>query len=184
MAEPTDSELIADALAGRSQAFSALLDRHYMTIYRIAFKWSGNREDAEDIAQEVCVKLASILSSFDGRSAFTSWLYSVTLNAVRDHQRRNKRCQAKADAYSMVVENAAPADQEMATTLGQMWQAVKDLPARQRDAVLLTSAENLTHGEAALVMGCKESTVSWYLHEARKALKDLLGDGAGAHGDG
>lgn len=180
MADPTDSQLIEQALAGSSPAFAALLDRHYLTIYRIAFKWSGNQADAEDIAQEVCVKLASVLSTFDGRAAFSSWLYRVTLNVVRDHQRKCQRQKAKADAYAEVTQVSAPADQEMAATLGQMWQAVKGLPARQRDAVLLTSSENMTHGEAAAVMGCKESTVSWYLHEAKKALKDLLKD----HGDG
>ena len=86
-----DETLIARALGGDRRAFGQLVERHYDFIFRTACKWCGKVSDAEDVAQDVCVKLASILKSFDGRSAFTSWLYRVTLNAVRDMQRARSR---------------------------------------------------------------------------------------------
>ena len=174
MDNASDQDLISSALAGSSQAFSVLLERHYELIYRIAFKWCGNRADAEDVAQEVCVKLASVLKSFDGRAAFTSWLYRVTLNVVRDMQRGRKRQTAKADALASVAQTEQAADQEMETTASQIWQAVAGLPDKQRDAVMLVHAEGLNHAQAADILDCKESTVSWYVHEAKKALKALL----------
>ena len=80
----SDETLVARARGGDRKAFSELIERHYDFIHRTACKWLGRRQDAEDIAQEVCVKLSTAIQSFDGRAAFTSWLYRVTLNVVRD----------------------------------------------------------------------------------------------------
>ncbi len=166
--------LLALARAGDGDAFATLLDMHYDLIFRTAYKWSGNRSDAEDIAQEVCIKLAGSLSGFDGRSQFSSWLYRITLNAVRDGQRAQARRGRHLAALSQVSPEDAPPDQEDATAINELWAAVRRLPERQRDAVLLVYAEELPHAEAASILGCKEATVSWHIHEAKKALRGLL----------
>jgi RNA polymerase sigma factor (sigma-70 family) len=177
--EPDDGSagtgwLIARARNGDRAAFAQLVTAHYDFIFRTACKWSGRRSDAEDIAQEVCIKLAGALKSFDGRSAFTSWLYRVTLNAVRDHQRANARRGRNIDALAEVTGDSAEPDQEAAATMRQLWAAVVDLPDQQRDAVLLVYAEEKSHAEAADIMGVKEGTVSFHIHEAKKTLRGLL----------
>lgn len=169
-----DTVLVARAAGGDRLAFSALIERHYDFIYRVACKWSGTRSDAEDIAQEVCVKLASVLGSFDGRAAFTSWLYRVTLNAVRDQQRAQGRRGRHVERLSELQPSVAPPEQEEAATAGQLWAAVRALPRQQCDAVLLVYAEQLNHAEAGEIMGCKEATVSWHIHAAKKTLRGLL----------
>jgi RNA polymerase sigma factor (sigma-70 family) len=166
--------LVVRAQNGDGDAFAVLLEDHYELIHRTAWKWCGNRADAEDIAQDVCVKLGSALSSFDGRSAFSSWVYRITLNAVRDMQRAGKRRGKYADAYAEVTPDDQPAEQEEAATSGQLWAAVRALPEKQRDAVLLVYAEELSHAAAAEIMGIKEATVSWHVYEARKTLRGLL----------
>lgn len=166
--------LVARAQGGDRQAFAALIESHYDLIYRTALKWSGNRADAEDVAQEVCVKLASVLRSFDHRSAFSSWVYRITLNAVRDQQRSRMRSSRRADALALVSPEEHEPDQEAATMVSEMWAAVRLLPEKQRDAVLLVYSEEKSHAEAGEIMGCKEATVSWHIHEAKKTLKGLL----------
>lgn len=166
--------LIALAQAGDRMAFGRLVEEHYELIFRTAYKWSGKRSDAEDIAQEVCVKLASVIGSFDGRSAFSTWLYRVTLNAVRDLQRQQSRRGQQERALKLVSPEEHPPDQEETATMGQLWQAVRKLPERQRDAVLLVYAEDRSHAEAAEIMDCREATVSWHIFEAKRALKGLL----------
>lgn len=172
--EPLDADLVARAVGGEREAFSLLLERHYGLIYRIAYKWCGQQSDAEDVAQDVCVKLATALAGFDGRAAFTSWLYRIVLNAVRDLQRRGVRRDNRHLALKDVSESNSPAEQEEAVATAELWQAVRQLPDKQRDAVLLVYAEEMTHSEAAAVLGVKEGTVSSYVHEARKVLKGLL----------
>lgn len=166
--------LVSLAQRGDRRAFGTLVEQHYDLIFRTAYKWSGTRADAEDIAQEVCVKLATALAGFDGRSAFATWLYRVTLNAVRDVQRAKGRRGRQAAALALVTPGDRPADQEEQTTIGQLWAAVRRLPDKQRDAVLLVYAEDLSHAAAAAIMGCKEATVSWHIFEAKRGLKGLL----------
>lgn len=168
------SELIKRAVNGDGEAFGVIVEGHYDLIYRTAYKWSGNRSDAEDVAQDVCVKLATALRGFDGRSAFSSWLYRITLNAVRDMQRSRARQGRRADALALVTPGEAPPEQEDATAAAELWDAVRALPDQQRDAVLLVYAEDMSHREAGEIIGCKEATVSWHIHEAKKTLRGLL----------
>lgn len=75
--------LLACARAGDAAAFETLVATHYRYAFRIACRWLGHESDAEDVTQIVCMKLSETIRGFDGRAAFTSWLYKVTLNAVR-----------------------------------------------------------------------------------------------------
>ena len=178
-APPPDRPPPVEALAvrarnGDAQAFAELVEAHYERIYRTAWRWCGNRDDAEDIAQEVCVKLGQAIAGFDGRSAFSSWAYRITLNAVRDWQRAGQRRGRHLDAYAGIAPADQQAEQEAALIHGQLWEAVRRLPEKQRDAVLLVYAEELSHAEAADIMGIREATVSFHVHEARKTLRILL----------
>ena len=173
MHEQTDHGLIERARGGDGEAFSRLVERYYSTIFRIAYKWCGDRADAEDITQDVCVKLGHAIRGFKGTSAFSSWLYRVTLNAARDFQRARERRTRNVAAMALVAETEYAPDRETEMTRDQLWAMVRQLPDKQRDAVLLIFGEDLTHKQAADVMECAESTVSWHIHEAKKRLKDL-----------
>jgi RNA polymerase sigma-70 factor (ECF subfamily) len=169
----SDDALVARACAGDKRAFAALVARHYPMIHRLAWRCCGDRTEAEDIAQEVCVRIARALTGFEGRSSFPSWLYGITLNAARDAGRaRSRRAVAMQEAaVEAEIEAAAAADDGDDEAL---WQAVRGLPPRQRDAVMLVHVEGLTHREAADALGCAEATVSWHLFAARRQLKTML----------
>jgi RNA polymerase sigma-70 factor, ECF subfamily len=170
-----DQILAGQAAAGDRAAFAALLDRHYDRIHRLAWRWCGSRDQAEDIAQDVCVKLACAIRGFRGQSKFSTWLYSIAHSVTIDHIRRDQRIGAhEASNVVMLVEVADDITPEH-TLLGQeLWKEVRALPPQQRDAVLLVYGEDLSHQEAAAILGCTEKTVSWHLHEARKRLKITL----------
>lgn len=174
MDDALHTALVARAANGDGTAFAELIAAQYERIYRTAWRWCGHRQDAEDIAQDVCVKIGQAIGGFDGRSAFSSWVYRITLNAVRDWQRAGARRGRYAEAYAEISPSEHAADQEEAATNRQMWTAVRGLPEKQRDAVLLVYAEELSHAEAAAIMGIKEATVSFHVFEARKTLRGLL----------
>ena len=173
-AAASNLSLVSRAKAGDRQAFSQLVENNYDFIFRTACKWTGKKSDAEDIAQEVCIKLATAIQSFDGRSAFTSWLYRVTINMVRDMQRSSTRRDKNVDAFSLVHPEDDPGDQEEATTARELWTAVSELPEKQRVVFLLVFVVVLFFADAAEIMGSKEATVSWHIHEAKKTLRGLL----------
>jgi RNA polymerase sigma-70 factor (ECF subfamily) len=172
MFEASDSELIVHALDGDKRAFRALLDRHYMLIYKVAFKLCGHKEDAQDVTQDVCMKLADKLHSFKHDAAFTSWLYQITLNCVRDMQRSRTNHRERERNYSQdAALNPAPkATQEKDLMRKEALQRFHALPDDLREAVLLVAGEGMSHREAADVLECAESTVSWRLMKAKQLL--------------
>ena len=83
-----DSDLVARAAAGDGAAFHALVERHRAMVYRIAWQFAGNHHDAEDIAQDVFIKVYRSLDRFRYDAQLTSWLYRIVMNACIDHKRR------------------------------------------------------------------------------------------------
>ena len=77
-------------------------------------------------------------------------------------------------SFSLVHPEDDPGGQEEATTATEIWNKVSELPQKQREAIMLVYAEDMNHAEAAEIMGCKEATVSWHIHEAKKTLRGLL----------
>lgn len=167
-------QLIGKVRMGDAQAFETLVSEHYRFIYRTAFRWLGHPSDAEDVTQTVCLRLADAITRFDGRSRFTSWLYAITLNAVRDLQRSQQRQDRNKAAVTVAAVTERLPEQEDQLRVDDIWRVVRGLPAKQRDAVLLVYGEQLSQAEAAKIMGCKEVTVSWHIHTARKSLRGLL----------
>jgi RNA polymerase sigma-70 factor (ECF subfamily) len=172
----SDLTLIGRARNGDRDAFGRLVERHYDFIHRVAWRWAGNRSDAEDIAQDVCVRLGKAIRSYRGGSAFTTWLYALTLNAARDLKRKSMRESAKTEAFGVhaLVSGGEAYEPAADDTAERLWAAVRTLPDKQREAVLLVYGEGLGHAEAADVMGSAEATVSWHIHEAKKRLKQVL----------
>jgi len=163
-----ETALIKQAQNGDRIAFESLLRNHYDLIFRIAFKWCGNRTDAEDITQNACIKLGRSIGTFRFQSAFSSWLYRLVINTAKDW--------AKARPLPMMdLENEPGGGQaptgEAKVYARQVMDYVRTMPEREQAALCLVFSEGLSHREAAVVMECKEKTVSWYIHEARKKLQ-------------
>ncbi|QGM98709.1 RNA polymerase sigma factor [Methylocystis parvus] len=173
--DPTDGELARRAAAGDRAAFAALAERHYDRVHALAWRWSGARTEAEDIAQETMVKMAGAIRNFRGDCAFSSWAYRIAYTTAVDHIRARRKVVAFAPEQMIELADCADCESpEDAAANDDLWRAVRALPEQQRDAVLLVYGEDLSHGEAAALMGCAEKTVSWRLHEARKRLKISL----------
>ena len=166
--------LIKRAQSGHREAFEALLSSHYDVMYRMAFKWCGNREDAEDITQNACIKLAKSIVTFQFRSSFRTWLYRVVINAAKDwaKARPKDRPQRTEDRITGIDRMGYPAGEDKVYAM-EVLAHIRTMPKRERVALFLVFGEGLTHHEAAKVMDCKESTVSWYIHEARKNLQSF-----------
>ncbi len=169
-----DRELARQACAGDRVAFQQLLERHYDTAYRYAFHFTLNAEDAEDIAQDVCLGLAQKLRSFRGKSRFTTWLYSVVINACRDHLRKQKSSLKLQANFAVFREQDAADQRHDVERLDWLNEAVASLEPKLRETAILVLGEDLSHSEAAGALGCAESTVSWRMHEVRKKLKTMV----------
>ncbi len=169
------SDLIRQAAAGDATAFRRLAECHYMLVYKIAYKWCGRREDAEDIAQEVFIKLPEKLGLFRGEAGFTTWLYRLTINAAKDYGRKSGATARRELPFTEGFDAASDEPgAERKLIAAEAYGAIHALPPPVRDAVLLVFAEEMSHGQAAKVLGCAETTVSWRIFQARKLLKPMM----------
>jgi RNA polymerase sigma-70 factor (ECF subfamily) len=170
----SDLDLAQRAANGDRDAFRELLERHYDLLYRLAYRFFGNVADAEDVVQEICLSLASRIGGFEGRSQFSTWLYRVAINACRDHARRQTNIRVLESASAALAECQASDLQDSERKVRWLYDAIAGLDASLRETVLLILGEELTHREAAEVLGIAETTVSWRMHEVRKRLKLLV----------
>ena len=176
-----DHRLAVAAARGDEAAFAHLIERHYDRVYRLAWRWCGNRAEAEDVAQDVCIKLARAIRGWRGDAAFATWLYRIvyTTSADRLRARQRLRLVEPSKMAALVEMRSGPTAEptaEVHILNSELWDEVRGLPDQQRDAVLLVYGEDLSHAEAAAIMGCSEKTVSWHLNEARRKLKTRLGE--------
>jgi RNA polymerase sigma-70 factor (ECF subfamily) len=166
----TDSSLIAAAAAGDRDAFAALLERHYDRIHGLAWQLTGSRADADDIAQDVCCVLVEKIGSYRGEAKFTTWLYGITLNACRDCRRSRRSFGAFSEKLAVLVGLAAKPDGRDLYDSVWIKSAISRLKPALRDTVVLVAGQQLTHAEAAEILGIAEATVAWRMHEVRRIL--------------
>ena len=173
-----DEALIRRAQGGDATSFAELLDLHYDTIYRFAWKWCGHAANAEDIAQQACLKLAASLTQYRFQAAFTSWLYRLVVSCAQDWQRSQQR--HEHDELSGEEQMDDSSCTEDGIYLLQILAQLADLGEGMKETALLVHAEGMSHAEAGAVLGVSESTISWRLHVIRKHMnrKDLRVGGA------
>ncbi len=166
-----DQDLAKSAAQGDAASFQTLLERHYDSIYAVAYRYSGLREDAEDIAQDVCMSLATRLRSYRGEAQFKTWLYRITVNAARDLHRKRAATGRLNETYAELTDLARGEAAEAAGDIAWLYECLDRLAEPMRETAVLVLAEGLSHKQAAEVLEIKESTVSWRMHELKKQLK-------------
>lgn len=171
-----DSSLVAAAVAGDREAFAALLERHYGRIHGLAWQLTGSRVDADDIAQDVCCTLVEKIHLYRGEAKFTTWLYGITFNACRDLRRRRRSFGAFSERLAVLVGLTASPDGRDLYDAIWLKSAIARLKPALRDTAVLVAGQQLTHAEAAAILGIAEATVAWRMHEVRRILS---ADGGG-----
>jgi RNA polymerase sigma-70 factor, ECF subfamily len=177
-----ESELVSRAAGGDSAAFQALVERHRSRVYRVAYQFAGNHADAEDIAQEVFIKVYRSLDRFRQDAQLTSWLYRIVMNACIDHRRRQYPSntapfgdEAEFKMLNTPEETPGPEDRAYAGELGQVLEAeVSRLPQGQRIVFVMRHHQGLKLCEIAEARGLAEGTVKRQLHAAIHRLRSAL----------
>ena len=167
-----DEEALAlDAKAGDAEAFAEIFRCFYAMVFALAYRLSLNRADAQDIAQETFIKASRAIRDYEPEGVLKNWLYRICANTARDWQRRSRRRGEMEDAVR-IERDAAGSERE--GDYDEAMVALGGLTAELRAAVVLIYFEEMSHGEAARVLGCAEATVSWRIFQAKRKLKKAL----------
>ena len=172
--EDMDDEMLASrAAAGDRAAFRSLMERHYDRVFRVAFGVLGREAEAEDVAQDVWAAIPRRLRSWRGDARFTTWLHTVTLNAARDALRRGAAQARLMAGFAEVDDLRRGETTEEEARLHWLRTALEALSDDLRETAALVLGDDMTHAEAAEVLGIAEGTVAWRMSEIRKRLKAM-----------
>ncbi len=171
------SEAVADIAAWVPPSWDAVVRQHSARVYRLAYRLSGNRQDAEDLTQETFVRVFRSLANYQP-GTFEGWLHRITTNLFLDLVRRRQRIRFDAlpeDTERMPGSAPSPEQVYADAYLDPQIQAALDaLPPDFRVAVVLCDIEGLTYEEIAATLGIKLGTVRSRIHRGRVQLRDAL----------
>ena|SRR2546425_10653434 len=161
---------------GDLEAFESLIRKHERMIHSLIFRMTGSLSDAEDLAQETFIRAFQQLAGFRQQCKFSSWLFRIAANACLNWKKSSERQKQLHQEWSrqVEIENSGTGVAAAKDLSEAVQEALLALNPKQRAAVVLTNYEGLNHAEAAEVLGCSETTVSWRVFAARAKLKRSL----------
>ena len=185
--ELTDAVAVARARAGDSDAFRVLVERHSRSLFRLAFRMTGNQQDAEDVVQESFLRAYKQLAKFDERASFGTWLYRIAANCsldlVRSRKRRSEHLAPQESAGSemddpvSLLPSQAPTPDRLALSseVGErVKQAMEELSPTERTAFVLRHFEGMCMEEVSRVLDCQPGAAKHSVFRAVQKLRRAL----------
>lgn len=185
--EPTpDGQLVERALGGEAEAFGEIVSRYHRVVFSIAYRMTGIRVEAEDLCQDVFLKVHRGLARFDRRLPLGPWVRKIASNAALNHLRHRgvergvlkEADRRQGEPERPVADPHVGPDERLALseTADRLGRALAKLPQNQRLAFTLKYVEELTAEEIAQAMDAPKNTVKTWLLRAREALRKDLAD--------
>ena len=186
--EWSDEAAAARAKAGDADAFRVLVERHSRPMFRLAFRMTGNEQDAEDIVQDTFLRAYRRIGKFDERASFGTWLYRITVNCSLDLVRARKRRSEQSGPANLEMDDliqslpSSGATPDRMAMSGQARQriaeAMEELSASERTAFVLRHFEGMCIDEVSRVLGCRPGAARHCVFRAvqklRRALEPLV----------
>ncbi len=183
-----DAELVERARDGDTRAFDELVEKYTPKLYGLVYHMTSNREDTNDILQEVFAKAYRALKRFRGKSAFYTWIYSIATNMTLNFlKKRNRRRTMSLDDVDLAIEHdrdfieaTSKSDPVREANISELQQklneAMQKLSVDHRTVVTMFDIQAMPHAEIAKILGISEGTVRSRLFYAHRQLQAWLGD--------
>jgi RNA polymerase sigma-70 factor (ECF subfamily) len=169
-------ELIQKSRDGDIQAMGILYEHFKSSLFSLALRYTYNFAAAEDVIQDVFVKVFTNLHTLDEDKAFVGWLYRITINTCLSYLRSHKKFRQKMipleDVQGIVADSAPSAIQKAETKI--LEQTIQKLPPKLKSVFLLHDIQGFKHQEIAHILGCSVGTSKSQLFKARKKMRKLL----------
>lgn len=192
MHEKNDAQLIHEAVEGGPEAFDELVRRYQDRVYNLLFRLCSHEQDAEDLTQEVFIKVFHSLGDFRSQSSFYTWLYRITANSFYSHCRKQRSRKvirtvplqvsvtaSDEERVSAIPASPQPDPQDIVQsheTVEIIQEAIDSLPEEHRMVAILKDVDGLEYQEIAEILDWPIGTVKSRLHRVRKELVEKLKD--------
>ena len=181
-----DNLLIEQSLKGQQSSFSELIDKYKNLVFNLAYRMTNNLNDAEDISQEVFIRVYKSLYNFNPNYKFSTWLYQMTLNLCRDRFRKGKIPSVSLDAplkeddqkdFSSIIPDNQNNPEEIFIGVEQtnfINDLITSLPLKYREVIILRHLRDLSYEEMSKILNISLGSVKTRLFRARELLKNKL----------
>jgi len=180
-----DLKIIESCLLGNTQMFSRLIDNYKNMVYNLAYRMCNNPQEAEDISQESFLHTYQSLARFNPSYKFSTWLYQITLNIIRDRFKKKELNYVSLDTpvetddsefYHQPVDLTNNPAQIISQkeNLRTIQQAIYSLPLKYREVIVLRHLQDLSYIEISSILKLPQGTVKVRLYRAREQLKKIL----------
>jgi RNA polymerase sigma-70 factor (ECF subfamily) len=181
----SDLKLIRRCKRGEESAFEELLNRYRGAIYSLCFRMARHPEDARDLAQEIFIKVFSLLDRYDENYAFSSWLFRIATNHCIDYLRRNRLrflsidgvVGPQGEAVELQLPDYGPRPDtvlQRREALERLEEVIAELPPHYRVITLLRHDQQLSYEEIAEILSLPLGTVKARIHRARNLIQQML----------
>jgi RNA polymerase sigma-70 factor (ECF subfamily) len=180
-------KIIESCLLGNTQMFSRLIDNYKNMVYNLAYRMSNNPHEAEDISQEAFLRAYQSLARFNPSYKFSTWLYQITLNIIRDRFKKKELNYVSLDTpvetddsefYPQPADSTNNPEQIIARQedAREIQQAIHSLPLKYREVLVLRHLQDLSYIEISNILKLPAGTVKVRLYRAREQLRKILAD--------
>jgi RNA polymerase sigma-70 factor (ECF subfamily) len=175
----TDEAVIGLVLSGNTNAFSEIVDRYRDSVFGMALRFTGNQNDAQDVSQEIFIRVYGNLHRFNGRSKFSTWLYRISYNLCIDWTRKHRRDRQSAgftdDDLEIADSRAGPEERFFELhRRRELRKAINGLKEKYRNILILFYYQGLSYEVIAEILEIPVKTVETQLYRARKQLRSKL----------
>ncbi|HEX3426444.1 MAG TPA: RNA polymerase sigma factor [Acidimicrobiales bacterium] len=176
---PDLTGLVAEARSGDRSAFDELVKATYADMYTLAYRLTGNEEDARDVVQEAYLRAYRGLKRFRGDARFSTWMYRITANCASTQLAKRARTRHEdldedVDVIDTEVDHDPEQRAELAFDRDRITRALEELPVRLRTVIVLRDVYDLPHESIAAELGITEAAAKVRLHRARRKLHERL----------
>ncbi len=174
-----DVQKVEEYLSGRRESLGFLFTKYREDVYRIAYRYTGNVDDAMEITQEVFLKVMTKIDEYEKNARFFTWLYRIAVNRSIDFLRSRKRKQRLLHETSKRYEKRHSESPEKTVLnredMSRLQKGLAALNEKYRTVLVLHSLQNLSYREIARILGCSKGTVMSRLYYARRKLEEIVG---------
>jgi RNA polymerase sigma-70 factor (ECF subfamily) len=177
---PPDAELIERCLRSDDNAWEQIVSRYKRRVFHVSYKFTGRMADAEDLTQEIFLKVFKSLDKFNRDADFSTWLSSVARNYCIDRYRARRR-EREVVVDDLLAFDLAPAASgnphralEESDRAAFLREGIRELPSKLREAVLARDLQGLSYQEMVIALDCPEGTVKSRINRGREELKRIL----------
>lgn len=172
--QESEAAALARARSGDGDAFRVLVERYGRSVFRLAYRLTGNEQDAEDVVQETFLRAYKQLERYDGRASFHTWIYRIASNYAFDLLRARRKSEPP-EPNGLVSKDAAPDRQMLASQISErLRMAMDQLSEQERSAFVLRHYEGLSIGEIGGMLGIAESATKNSIFRAVQKLRQWL----------